>query len=771
MNQKIFKMKKIPLADKLSYRSRLVNQTTTALVGIPVFLMSAAAFAEVQDDSVPLELETLQIEERTVDTNPYAEKGAPYKAKISGDSRHIKDLADTPQTISVITQTAIKDSGKTDLRDILATQPGITIGTGENGNAFGDRYIIRGYEARSDIFVDGLRDPGMTTRESFAVEQVEVTKGPSSTFAGRGSTGGAVNGITKQASTEYSFTKVETGAGTDNYWRGTLDANQRLTDDWAIRINALKSKKDIPDRDPADKERTGIAISTVYQATDKLDITADYYYLKGEDSPDLGSYHITDRRIDSHIPSYVQSTDFLDSKVNVSTLRMGYDINDSLRVENATRYGTTKNGYVTTGAKGTVRDTGEPTIILDTGAHTGWQDVEHFTNQFNLFWDTKIANTKHQFIFGAEYSSINVTNGYYNYENGPTNCIAQGRGGFAPSFCMIKPDGTKAEGIHHLTDRKISKGGKDSDFSVDTVSISIMDTITFNDYWSLFLGIRMDDFDYDNKVGKTDPEKFSYRDTLWNGHVGLVYNFNEDINVYMTYSTSSNINGGESDVGGSCGYGGICGDNNRQVKDSDPEDSENIELGTKWNLFDGRLLLTAAIFQITKDDVMESVGEDDYATTGNLNTGKNRVRGTEISAVGNITDQLSVQFGATAMKAEILDSYNKNDEGKSLANFADNSAYLQLRYQATPDFSFGGAATYSSKSFTGQPDSAEGSYELPSYTVYDFFANYNFSEQLSLRLNVGNITDKDYYLAGYRSGAFTYIGDRRNAQITLAYEF
>ena len=79
-----------------------------------------------------------------------------------------------------------------DLRQILDAQPGITLGTGENGNAFGDRYIIRGQEARSDVFVDGLRDPGMTIRESFATEQVEISKGPSSSFAGRGTAGGAI---------------------------------------------------------------------------------------------------------------------------------------------------------------------------------------------------------------------------------------------------------------------------------------------------------------------------------------------------------------------------------------------------------------------------------------------------------------------------------------------------------------------------------------------------------------------------------------------------
>ena len=116
----------------------------------------------------------------------FGEPNTLYKARVSGDARHVAELAETPQTITVLTQTELLDSGRSDLREILAAQAGITLGTGENGNAFGDRYVIRGHEARSDVFVDGVRDPGMTTRESFATEQIEITKGPSSTFAGRG---------------------------------------------------------------------------------------------------------------------------------------------------------------------------------------------------------------------------------------------------------------------------------------------------------------------------------------------------------------------------------------------------------------------------------------------------------------------------------------------------------------------------------------------------------------------------------------------------------
>ena len=768
----------------LSLRSPNVKTNKTLLaLSIPGMLLSPMAMA--QEDE-PIVLDTMQIEERTVDTNPYAQAGAPYKAQVSGDSRHVKELADTPQTISVLTQTQIKESGKTDLKEILAAQPGITLGTGENGNAFGDRYIIRGHEARSDVFVDGLRDPGMTTRESFATEQVEITKGPSSTFAGRGSTGGAVNSITKQASAEYDFNKLEGGLGTDDYRRIALDSNKRINDDLAIRANLLHSYKEIPDRSPADQERNGLALSAIYQATDKLKLTADYYYLKAEDTPDLGTYIEPNGGKPVHdLPVYTQDgQDFLESEINTFTLRAQYEIDSNTRVENMMRYGTTDNGYVTTGARGTDRDETDPfapgaaTVSLST--HQGWQEVEYFADQLNVYLTRDLGGLKHNFVVSAEYSALDVDNGVYNVENtGDTNCVTSGRGGASAGYCIVEASGNYIDNINSVMGRSITKGAQDSDYSIDTVSVSLMDTIDINDFWSVFAGLRADSFDYDNVVtsgGETTA--YDYSDTLWNGHVGVVYNINEDANVYLTYSTSSNINGGESDLGGNCGYGGICGDP-QQVTDSKPEDTENFELGTKWNVFNDKLLITAAIFQITKDDVMESIGDDDYASIGTLNTGKNRVKGAEFSVVGNITEKLSTQFGVSFMDAEVLESFDTDSVGRTLSNFADNSAFWQLRYQANDAISFGGTMTYSSELYAGQPDSGAGfntdindySYKVPSYTSFDVFATYAFNEQLNLRLNVANVTDKDYYLAAYRSGAFTYIGAARNAKLTLTYEF
>ncbi len=754
-------------------------------MGVSMALLSGSVMAQsAAEEEAELTLDTLKIEDQTIDTNPYAEKGAPYKAKVSGDKRRTQPLAETPATISVLTQTQIKESGKSDLRDIVGAQPGITIGTGENGNAFGDRYVIRGQEARSDVFIDGLRDPGMTVRESFAVEQVEITKGPSSTFAGRGSSGGTINSITKRASTDYDFTEVDIGLGTDDYRRVALDSNLPLGERAAFRANLLHAYEEVPDRGPAERERDGAALSATFLPTDRFDVIADFYFLDASGSADLGTYIVPNGgRPVKDIPVYQQDEDFLETTARIGTLRLGYDLTDEIRIENASRYGTTDNGYVLTGTRGGSRNAndpdspGAPTLTFST--HQGWQEVEYFVDQLNAYWEPVFAGREHSFVFGSEYSSVDVLNGVYSASNtGTPNCLTGGGAG-SPGYCGLDANGRPVANINSLLGRTIVRGNFDSDYGIDTFSLYALDSFELTDRVNLVLGVRWDDFDYKNTLRNNQGvlTVYEYSDSLWNGNAGLVYELNDHANVYVAYATASDINGGESDVGGSCGYGGLCG-TAEQVILSEPEKVENIEFGSKWNLFDEKLLATAAVFQITKDDVMESVGSS-YETLGTLNTGKNRVRGVEFGLSGNVTDKLSAQFAASFSESEILEAFNTSQIGKVLSNFSDDQAFMQLRYQLTPAVSFGGSATYSSEQYAGQPDTAAGfsattgeySYKVPSYTTFDAFATYAFSETINLRLNVGNLFDKDYYLAAYRSGAFTYIGDARNAQLTLSAQF
>jgi catecholate siderophore receptor len=707
-----------------------------------------------------------------------------YKVEHSGDIRRQAELFDIPQTLTVLTKDQIDESGRSDLKEILSSQAGVTLGTGENGNAFGDRYVIRGHEARSDVFVDGLRDPGMSTRESFSAEQIEITKGPSSTFAGRGSSGGAVNSITKKASTGYDFGRIDASLGTDEYRRLVLDYNKPLTENFAARINLLSASEEAPSREGIERSRDGVLLSGIYDNTNDLRIFSDFYYLESEDTPDLGSYFdsSTGKPV-KDIPVYAQDEDFLNSQIMAFTVRTEYDISDTFTFYNATRYGETENGYILTGARGNIRaeeDVLAPNVAsIGLSTHQGWQEIEYFATQFNLLWDVTTGKIEHGLVFGLEFTDEQVTNGTYDItNNNATNCTTSGRRGVSDGYCLLDENTNIYASPSKIIGRTFAQGNSDSLFDAATVSAYLMDTAKLSENWQVFFGVRIDSIDYSNDVvSRGNPLDYAYKDDFYNGHLGLVYSVAEHGNIYATYATATNINGGESDVGASCGYGGLCGDPD-QASVADPELVENIELGTKWEFLDERLFLAATWFQMTKSDVMESVG-DDYSTLGTLNTGKNRVDGIEFALNGNLTETLSVQVSASTMQSEVLESYTSDNIGRALSNFAEDSVYLQLRYQPTEKFAFGGDYTYKSEMFGGQPDSAAGfnselneySIVVPSYSVINLFANYNATENITLRLNIGNITDKEYWTAAYRSGAFMYLGDGRTARATLTYEF
>jgi len=748
-------------------RSTLTLGVSTAL------LLPLAAQAQTQaDEAKETTLKPVVVTGRAPDHNPYSEAGAPYKAKQSGDERRVKPLAETPATITVLTRQQLQDTGRTDLRDILRAQPGITLGTGENGNAFGDRYIIRGQEARSDVFVDGLRDPGMTVRESFATEQIEITKGPSATFAGRGATGGAVNSVTKQATTVADFTKLSVGLGSDDHRRLTLDANHAFSDDTALRVNLLESYEDVPDRSPAFRSRNGVALSLTHHVTSQLTVTTDYYHLKTKDRPDLGTWYENGKPV-KKIPVYAQAEDFLESSIDTFTVRAAYRFDDTTKLSNLTRYGTTENGYVVTSASGG-SNLVTPVSIAAFARHNGWQEVEYFANQTNLELERVLGGMKHTMLFSVELSNHKVTNGGFNVTTAtPTNCQTVRGSTISNAHCFVSATGVPVADLNNFLKYTITRGAVKSDWNTKTLAVSAMDTVDVTDKLSLSGGLRVDRFDYSNLNGGL---KYKLMDNLFNAQVGAVYKFLPYANVYANLSTASDFNGGESDVT-NCGYGGLClvGSGETAIStfaQSKPEKSTNIELGSKWELMEGKLLATGALFQVRKRDIMENNSTvTNYSLNGTLNTGSYKVEGIELGLAGNITSQLSAHAGFALMDSEITKSVIASNVGKELANLPKKTASILLSYKFTPKFTFGGTLTHQSSKFSGSPESAAGNFKVPGYNTLDLFASYKFNRQLSARVNVNNVFDKEYYLATYTAGKFTYMGDARNIRATLNYDF
>ena len=223
------------------------------------------------------------------DRDPYANPDAPYMAtRVQASGKFPEPILNTPKTITVLTKEVLADQNSTTLKSAVLNTAGVTLGTGEGGNAFGDRFFIRGFDARNDIFLDGVRDAGVSVRENFFTEQVEILRGPGSSFAGRGTAGGAINIVTKQATTEKSFYNMDTTFATDHTKRVVLDVNQVISPTLAVRAGGLFQDAGVAGRDYIKDDRDGGFIAAKWTPLDTVKLYANYIHTNLHGLPDFG---------------------------------------------------------------------------------------------------------------------------------------------------------------------------------------------------------------------------------------------------------------------------------------------------------------------------------------------------------------------------------------------------------------------------------------------------------------------------------------------------
>src|SRR6185436_784292 len=165
---------------------------------------------------------------------------APGLSNVGG--RVPTPVRDIPQTVNIINRAVMESQGATSLADALRGVPGITMGAAEGGS-IGNNFNLRGFSARTDIYLDGMRDRGQYYRDVYSLEQIEVLMGPSSMLFGRGSTGGVINQVSKLPSLT-PLNQATVSVGTQPSLRATADLNQPLSETSAFRISAMGQKVD-----------------------------------------------------------------------------------------------------------------------------------------------------------------------------------------------------------------------------------------------------------------------------------------------------------------------------------------------------------------------------------------------------------------------------------------------------------------------------------------------------------------------------------------------
>ncbi|WP_195742000.1 TonB-dependent receptor [Methylobacillus flagellatus] len=682
-----------------------------------------------------------------------AKKEASYKVDRVSSPKFTEPLLDTPKSITVVNEELIQARGLMSLTDILRTTPGVTLGSGEGGTPMGDRPFIRGYEASTDLQIDGIRQVGRFSHEIFNLESVEIIKGPGSMQNGRGSTGGVINMVTKKPKAE-NFTSAGVTWGTDQTKRFTVDTNWLLGDEAALRINLVHHDANVAGREAVELERKGIAAALALGLNTSTRANVSFYHFESDDTPDLGLPFSaggalrTPPRVDRDNFYGLKNRDFREQNADQITLRLEHDFDHGFTLRNTTMYTRTTNQYIMT-RPSFANAAAFANGIVDQSIRGSRRLTEGMLNQTDYFGSVELFGMKHNISTGIEISKEELSSGgYQTATGGNTNAAGTTTDLYNPNPYAPFPGGPF---------RRTDYGDP---FKYNTRAWYASDTIHFNEQWQANVGIRLDHY----RVVDTSDPTVHRKDRMFNYTLGLLYKPAPNGSVYFNLGTSSNPTG--ETAGQSGGADGVAGGRltaaNMNVA---PERTRAVELGTKWDVFNNRLSLTAAIFETKKTDARAA-----DPTTGEVAlVGDNSVKGIDLGAAGNITDKWSV-WGGVVFMDPVLDKFAANTTSDYSGNqskfIAKRSGSLWTMYKVTPKFSVGGGAIYAGKRYL---DDANTMF-FDSTWRWDASATYEVNQKLSLRLNVLNLTDERIYDASH-VGIFAVMAPGRSALLNATYHF
>ncbi|MGK7249394.1 TonB-dependent receptor [Acinetobacter oleivorans] len=709
------------------------------------------------------------------------------KVDQSANSKLVAPLKDTPKSVSILSQKLIKDTNSNTLLEALRYEPGITLGAGEGGTPFTDMPYIRGYSAQSSVYVDGVRNSTSQNRDMFAIEQVEVIKGSSSALGGGGGVGGSINLIPKVAH-EGDVYQGSVQGGTDNYRHIQLDANKDFGNGVAGRVVVMGHENEKAGaNNGAEYARAGIASSLAFGLDSATRGTLSYYYLRSNDEPDAGIpfLPVGGKPIDVKQGTYYgwKERDFDKRENHIGTFKLEQDLADDLTLSNTMSYTKSKSDYIYTNAddsKGNVTKNG--TIVRR--ALSRIVDTDAYSDQLALKGKFNTGSLKHSFNTGAEWSYQESSQGVYTFTDGSgttstvhnTSCPASSA--LSNGWCtsVNNPmNGAFTDTLGSITNQYTTRSR--------TVSLYALDSIEFNPQWLLNLGVRWDKFEterkynkniyktvggangnYSNDVSIAAGQKFENDSDYFSYQAGLVYKPTENGSVYASFATSANPVGVDQGDGADA-----LSTSSQQANDLDPEKARTFEIGTKWDLFNNRANLTAAIFRTEKQNTRIAI--DANTST---NAGESKVDGFEVGFNGKVTDKWEVSAGYSYLDSELTKAaYNAvAQEGKPLPFVAKNSATLWSTYRVLPKLTVGAGAEYRDKVFTNTNTGTtmlEDKY-LPTYTIYNAMAKYDVNKNVNLQLNINNISDKRYFTSAHPAH-YAFEGVGRNAVLAINFKY
>ncbi|MEX5287997.1 MULTISPECIES: catecholate siderophore receptor Fiu [Acinetobacter] len=700
-----------------------------------------------------------------------SEAESKYKADRLSSAKYTQPLLDTPQTISVIKKEILQEQGATSLVEALRNTPGITLQLGENGNtSAGDAFQMRGFSTQTSTYVDGVRDLGAISRDVFNIDQIEVVKGPSGSEAGRGAASGYINLVSKLPQSE-SSQEISATYNTAQHTRLSADINQIINPNTAFRLNVMGQEGGIEGRDYIENNSYAIAPSIAFGLNTATRLYLYSQHIRQRNIPDGGiptvgmqGFYNTDSLL-ATAPKvnrenfYGHVNDYEDVDADMFTAKIESDLTDQLKLTNITRVAKTHMNRVltgiNTGANGLRTNGSSNPAEWEVNRSRQGVDQENkiLANQSTLNWSVKTGAVQHDVVAGMEFLK----------EQQSSKLMATQMPGEAtadtPWANLYHPDRNQA------MPALIYNGGY-TDGETQTAAAYLFDTLKFGERFQLNGGVRVDYYETDYQ-GLTLPRggnalvaaDLSTHDTLFSWKLGAVYKPTLNSSIYAAYAKSLTPPGSTNFTLSESGNDAI---------NAQPQETHHYELGSKWELLQGKLAVAAAAYR-TENENQSTI---DPISQLAVQEGKKRVDGVELSAVGQITDAWNVSAGVAHMKVKQLNQRSSSSTTLSERWSPEWTASLWSTYDWA-GFKFGLGARYvdEQKRVVTDSNAPANMPNIPGYVVFDALAGYNFNKHASLNLNLYNLADKEYISTLNNGGGRVVLGQPRSAALSLNYKF
>ncbi len=657
-------------------------------------------------------------------------------------------LRDIPQSITVVTERLMDDRNLDDFKEVLRSTAGVTFQAGETGE---EDIRLRGFSLvqAGDIYVDGMRDASIYERDTFNYDRVEVLKGSASMLFGRGSTGGVVNQVNKKPFLMNSH-EVKTTVGTGNELRVTGDFNLKTGDDAALRMNVMSHEADnwgakVSKKGIAPTYRWGIGTSDEFQV--------GLYHLEYNNRPSYNHpWILNSGQIQPTLDAknyYGLASDYNKGEATYGTLSHTHRFADGGELKTTLRHGRYERdlwssviGFRAPAPTSVAAITGNTVLTRTQKGRIGYSTTtllqSDYSNTFEWF------GLKHKVITGIDWSNEDaLRNNSYAGGNSGLNTLV----------------GTPNDGASRTDPRGDAPMNR---FNARTLGLYVQDTIELTPTVKLIGGLRHDNFDanYRTTAGATNARA----ESLWSPRLGALYQPSDWASYHVSYGTSFNTSGDA--------YQYAVQGPTARVANTPPEESRNLEVGGKFDLFEKRMLLASSLFYSQKYN--ERNTDPDTAATQELLSGMRHAAGLDVDVAGRLSPKWDAFASWTWIpEARIIHSNVAANAAGTGAQVAGDrpgltplhSASLWTTYRLTPKLRVGGGLNYRDKQ---NPEGAR-HVTAKAFTTLDLMAEYTINDLTSLKLNVTNVTNELYADTLYRG--FYGPGAPQSVQLTLKVQF